>query len=778
MVEREEASGDFLVRLRPRAETLHLSQSRTVWASERDGMLRDGHEHGLFVYETRLLSRYLYTINGEQPTAVALSNVEQHSWLGYYIMLPPGVDPGEEDQGSGMMQPSARETLELRLSRYVGEGVHEDVDLTNFSRQPTSFRLELEVDADFADIEETARPRRQHGTITRLWRDFGDRWELSFDYSAAREHEGRGENGAAELRRGVRLRFEHADAPPTFDRERGRISFAVELAPKASWHCCINVVPIIDGRTMQPIYGCRSFRGTRNELDLRRRALLAESTSFTTPETGTLSRVVVGALEQAKRDLASLRLYDLDRGERAWTLGAGLPIYVALYGRDMLTTAWQASILDTGLMEGTLYELAEWQGRERNDWRDEAPGRMIHEAHAGPLSMLDFHPRRRYYGSITTSGFYPVAVSELWHWTGDKELVRPLVAPALKALRYLDEFCDRDRQGFYRYLTRSKQGTKHQAWKDSPDAVVREDGSPVEPPLAACEEQGFVYLAKVHLSELLWWLGETEEARRLFREAGELKKRFNEQFWMEDEGFYAMGLDAEGRQIKAITSNPGHCLATAIVDESLVARTAARLLREDLFSGWGVRTLSSENPAYNPYSYHRGSVWPVENGTFALAFLRYGLHAELERIARAQFEAASLFDFYRLPEAFSGHARDEDHPFPAFYPQANSPQAWSASAVFTLLQALLGLYPYAPLNLLLIDPHLPEWLPEITLSKLKVGDAALTIRFFRKESGESDYEILDVRGTLHVVRQPSPWSLTAGFAERVRDALWSLLPGR
>ena len=190
-----------------------------------------------------------------------------------------------------------------------------------------------------------------------------------------------------------------------------------------------------------------------------------------------------------------------------------------------------------------------------------------------------------------------------------------------------------------------------------------------------------------------------------------------------------------------------------------------------------MRTLSSENPAFNPYSYHRGSVWPVENGTFALAFMRYGLHERVEQLARAQFEAAALFDFYRLPELFSGHARDRAHPFPALYPRANSPQAWSASAVFTLLQSLLGLYPYAPLRMLLVDPHLPAWLPEITLRGLRVGGATVDVRFYRDTSGASDYEVLEKEGTLHVLRQPSPWSLTASWAERLKDALTSLLPG-
>jgi glycogen debranching enzyme len=197
-----------------------------------------------------------------------------------------------------------------------------------------------------------------------------------------------------------------------------------------------------------------------------------------------------------------------------------------------------------------------------------------------------------------------------------------------------------------------------------------------------------------------------------------------------------------------------------------------------MFSGWGVRTLSARHPAFNPYAYHRGTVWPVENAVFVLAFARYGLHRLMHALARSQFLLASLFDYYRLPEVVAGHQLDQQHPFPAIYPRANWPQAWSASAVFTILQAMLGIYPYAPLHSLLIDPHLPEWLPEITLRNLRVGRAQTDIRFYRKSDGASDYEVLEKRGHLHVVRQASPWSLTAGWGERIRDAIESLLPGK
>ena len=764
-----------LSRLLPRFSTRYVSQSRTVLAAGLDGFVDEGGEHGLFVHQTRLLSRYRWLIDGQQPRPVVLSNVEQHSWLGYYIALPPGVDPGPADTGSGQIGAIARQTLEVRLSRYTGEGMHEDVDLTNFSQHPTSFRLTLDVDADFADLGDL-HGERVPGEITRGRRTLDGADELDIDYRAERAFEHQGERGTARTHRGLTVRVRNASSPATV-HDRG-VAFEVSLRAGATWHACVDFIARIEERALPLMYACRSFTGTPAEFDIRRRTFLEEATGFASPHARGLAPVVLHALDQAKADLASLRLYDLDHDERAWTMAAGLPMYVALFGRDVLTASWQAALASTAPMRGSLRELARWQGREVNDWRDEQPGRMLHEAHTGPHATLNVNPRARYYGSATTSAFYPVAVSELWHWTGDRDLVRPLARSALDAVRWLDQYGDLDGDGFYEYQTRSEHGVRHQGWKDSEDAMVYEDGTPVKPPIATCEEQAFAYLGKLHLSEVLWWLGENDDARRLFREAGELKRRFNDVFWLEDEGFYAMALDPDKRPVRSAGSNPGHALACGIVDGALALRTAGRFVAHDLFSGWGIRTLSSAHPAYNPYSYHRGSVWPVEQGPFALGLMRYGLHGHAELICRAQFEAASLFDFCRLPELFSGHPRDDDHPFPALYPQTNSPQAWSAGAVFCFVQALLGLYPYAPLDALLVDPRLPEWLPELTLERLRVGEAVVTLRFFRRDDGRSDYRILDQRGRLHVVRQPSPWSLTATSGERLLDLLTSLLPGR
>jgi len=342
-------------------------------------------------------------------------------------------------------------------------------------------------------------------------------------------------------------------------------------------------------------------------------------------------------------------------------------------------------------------------------------------------------------------------------------------------LQAKDRYSDRFGDGFYDYETRSSLGNGNQGWKDSGDAIVHEDGSLVDPPISTCEEQAFVYLAKLRMSEMLWFMGDRDLAKRMFHEASELKKRFNDRFWMRDKNFFALGLDAKRRQIQSITSNPGHLLACGIVPKELAASVARRLLRDDMFSGWGVRTLSSEHPAYDPYSYHRGSIWPVEQGTFAMGMMRFGCIDELHTIARAIFEVSTLFDYNRLPECFSGHPRDDEHPFPALYPKTNWPQAWSASSLFSIMQAILGIYPYAPTNMLLLDPHLPDWLPEITLRNLHVANARVDIRFQRKGK-TTHFDVLGKRGKLRILRQPSPWSLTAGFAERLKDVMESLIP--
>lgn len=459
-------SSVWLTRLRPRDSTLFVSQGRSVLATSASGEIAGEADHGFFVYQTRLLSRYRYLVDGKPWLEVGVSNVQQHSSLGYYIAWPPGLkpDPGKEATPS-------RQAVELVISRTVGGGMHEDVDITNYSQTRTEFTLGLEVAGDFADQNETGCKRQHRGRTTVQWaQDADGTWSLYLEHRAEHRHRPEGDawrdglvarvirwgrhgsrpasprakvadgrhewqsssehggegggggdgaeaNGIRRIHRGLRIRIGSSGSTPEY--RNGRISFRIVLEPLQTWHACLDLVAFIDGMWLPPTYGCYAFGPTQAEEDIRRRVFIRESTGFETPGGDTLGHVVRRVLEQAKYDLASLRLFDLDKGERAWTMAAGLPVYVALFGRDTLTAAWQAGILGPEMLRGTLPVIADLQGRHVDDWRDEQPGKLLHEAQTGPLSALDYLPRGRYYGAHTTSAFYPVAVTELWHWTGD-----------------------------------------------------------------------------------------------------------------------------------------------------------------------------------------------------------------------------------------------------------------------------------------------------------------------------------------------------------------------
>jgi glycogen debranching enzyme len=316
-------------------------------------------------------------------------------------------------------------------------------------------------------------------------------------------------------------------------------------------------------------------------------------------------------------------------------------------------------------------------------------------------------------------------------------------------------------------LTASAGGPKHQGWKDSDNAIAHEDGTQAEPPIAACEVQGYYFAALQIMAVLSGLMGEPAQAAALWRRASELKDRFNRDFWMDDEGFVALGLDHDKRLIRALTSNAGQCVATGIVSDDHLPRLVRRMFQPDLFSGWGIRTLSTDNPAYHPLDYHLGSVRLVENATIVFGLRRFGFDERALQLARGLYDLALLWKGYRVPGCVGGYA-GEAMAHPGAYPRANAPQTWNQSAWALIAQTLLGIQPMAPVHSLAVDPILPPWLPEITIHGLRVGPAAADLRFYRREDGDADFEVLEKRGTLHIFRQPSPNSLSAGLWDRLR----------
>jgi glycogen debranching enzyme len=400
---------------------------------------------------------------------------------------------------------------------------------------------------------------------------------------------------------------------------------------------------------------------------------------------------------------------------------------------------------------------------------------MVHEMRRGPLAMLGVRPHKAYYGSQTTGSMFVLGLSELWHWTGDDDLLREHLPFALRAIDWAETLGDSDDDGFLEYDRRSTDGLKNQAWKDSDEAIRHPDGRIVDNPISTVEEQAFHYIALQRMAEILVALDQPrEQADALLWRATALRSAWHGAFWLPDDAFYAIALDSDKRRVATIASNPGHALGVGIVPPEIAPSVADRLMARDLFSGWGVRTLSSSHPSYNPFAYHLGAVWPVENATIALGFKRYGLDHHLDRLVEGLFSAVADCRDLRLPEALTGHDR-RDLPTPLPYPDSQSPQAWSASATVQLLQVMLGIYPFAPAGVLgLIRPRLPAWLPTVTLRGLRVGGATVTLRFDREADGTAAHTVLEQDGPLWILEVPPPDAVNGGDGMLARLLGWVL----
>jgi glycogen debranching enzyme len=413
------------------------------------------------------------------------------------------------------------------------------------------------------------------------------------------------------------------------------------------------------------------------------------------------------------------------------------------------------------------------QSNRIDAWHDEEPGRIPYQMRSGPLAILDENPYFAYYADFASPLMFIISLANLYAWVGDTQVIRRHWDTARRILDWARDYGDRDRDGYLEYQTRSKMGTKNQGWKDSGDAIIYDDGSPVPAPIATCELQGYWYIAQHLMAMMAGMLGERDTASAYSTSAANLKERFNRDWWVDEERFFALAMDPQKRLVRAVTSNVGHCLATGIIDADHLRPVVGRLFAPDMFSGWGIRTLSSSHAFYNPLSYHRGTVWAVEQGTMLFGLRRFGFDARAHDLARAMFDLAQLYPEHRIPECIGGYARAES-PVPGAYPRANTPQLWNSTSFPLALQVLLGILPVAPFNTLVVDPQLPAWLPDVIVRDLRVGDACVTLRFRRNDRGESHFEVLNQVGTLHVVRQPPPESIAAGLGERARDVVQSL----
>jgi len=619
----------------------------------------DGGLHGLYAHDTRFLSAFTLTLDGRRPLLLSSGKVEYFSAAFYARNAPAdGLD---------------QDVLSIARHRFVGNGLQDHVVLRNETRAPLAFTLELDFGTDFADIISV----KQH--------DFalGDPLhapplpppaEAHFDEGATRivlvEGEGRGGRTQIVLSRAGEGRG-------------GVVRFPVALAPHGSWDVRVDVTVSLDGEVEEP----EAVEGRFGTERQRVRDSLA-AWSLHLPRLETTWDDLEHAFSQSVSDLAALRLR---AGDGAGLLpAAGMPWFMTVFGRDTIITSLQSMLLGPELAISALGALAELQSRVDDPAIDAEPGKIVHELRSGRAADNWF---ARYYGTVDATPLYLVLLSEAWRWTGDRELAERFRGPALAALRWIDEYGDRDGDGFVEYERRSPRGLDNQSWKDSGDSQRFRDGRSAVPPIAPAEVQGYVYDAKLRLAEIarLAW-GDQDLAGRLEREAAELAARFDEAFWVPDrDGYYALALDGEKRRVDALCSNVGHLLWSGIVPDEKAPAIVAALQRHDLWSGWGIRTMSKSDAAYNPLSYHNGTVWPHDTALAAWGLARHGQFPLVHRIGRALLEAARHMS-WSLPEVFAGFDRSET-PFPIAYPTAARPQAWAAGTPLLLLRLMLGLEP-------------------------------------------------------------------------------------
>lgn len=468
-------------------------------------------------------------------------------------------------------------------------------------------------------------------------------------------------------------------------------------------------------------------------------------------EIRTSSMLLNNVLERSTRDLRMLRMHIGDQEFFA----AGVPWFATLFGRDSLVTALQNLSFNPEIAAQTLRVLASYQGQRVDGWRDEEPGKILHELRVGEFARLGEIPHTPYYGSVDATPLFLILFGRHAAWTGSLALFDELRPNVEQALEWIDQYGDTDGDGYVDYECKSQSGLVNQGWKDSFDAIVNADGSIADPPVALVEVQGYVYLAKHSIADLFERAGEADRARSLRKEAEELCIRFNRDFWLDDLEYFALARQKGGKRAAVLSSNPGQALWTGIAEQDKAEKTAARLMSGDLFSGWGIRTLGQQETRYNPIGYHLGTVWPHDNSLIAAGLKRHGFDEEACRLFTGLVGAAMRFDGYRLPELFAGFPSDM-YSVPVHYPVACRPQAWCAGAIPFMIESLLGLTPEAfERRLRIVRPVLPDFIDRLDVKRLRVGEASVDLVFERGEDHACKVQVLQVEGNLDVVVEPS-----------------------
>jgi glycogen debranching enzyme len=664
---------------------------------------------GFFFDDTRFLSRLELRVGGYR-TVVLSSSTEQTF-----------VSQIELTTGQGKLRENyevPENTVHIRREQLLASDIFYDhLTFENFNLHDVVLDFEMAYEADFMDVFQVRGVARQH--FGRYFKPIVHHNSVVFHYC-----------GLDGITRDTLIRFSHDP-----ERVEGTTAhWRLKLPPFKRFQLQITVVPQVEAKHSRA--GRADFT---QQLRMRRDAYAEwESRSAHFNSSNSIFDQMMG---NCKGDFHALQIPE----GKEHVIAAGIPWFATMFGRDSVIAAFQSLLLSPQLATETLRVLARYQGAENMEWRDEEPGKILHEFREGEMTRAGEMPFGPYYGSADSTPLWLVLLSETFNWTADEQLVKDLLPHAYRALEWIDRYGDLDGDGFVEYARRSSRGLVNQGWKDSWDAILHRDGELAKAPIALAEVQGYVYEAKYRMASLLRAFGDSSTADKLKKDAAEMAKRFEKAFWMPGRGFYALALDADKRQVQVISSNPGHLLFTRMLAQERARAVCERFMRPDMFSGWGCRTLSREERVFNPLSYHRGSVWPHDNSIVAYGMALYEFREPVNQIFQGLFEAALNFRDYRLPELFCGIERGEGDE-PVQYPVSCSPQAWASGAVFLLLTSVLGIRPSAPRRELnIVNPTLPPFLDHLSIRNLHVGGSRVDLDFSRR--GHRTFcNVVDIQG--------------------------------
>jgi glycogen debranching enzyme len=683
MTEHSPYAGTTAVASHATAEgTVTLVEGQTFALSGRSGDMREDLPNGLFVLDTRVLSRWELRVNEHRLEPLA---VDVRAPFSARLVARAAPDPGHADAN-----------LVVFRDRFVGQGMREEVSVTNHGADRASLTVELHCDADFADLfavkESRVQRRGQH-------RHEHDRRTLRI----------------AHLQNDVTKEVVVALSEDA-ETEPGRATWRTTLEPGERWELRLDVTVELDGARIEPHF--------HDEDGVSAPVRRLEEWHARLPDVDTDHDDLATTIQRSATDLGALRIFDPEHPDLP-ILAAGAPWFMTVFGRDSLLTAWMTLIADSSLAHGVLETLARFQGEDVDPTTEEEPGRILHEMRFGEARGLALGGGQVYYGTADATPLFVMLLGELRRWNPDDQLVARLLPHVDRALEWIERFGDRDGDGYVEYERADERGLANQGWKDSWDAIRFADGRFARTPIALAEVQGYVYAAYVARAHFAEEAGDDQERRRWASKALDLRRRFNEDFWLDQHGTFALALDGDKRPVDAVCSNVGHCLWTGIVEPERAALVADRLLAPDSFSGFGIRTMASSMAAYNPVSYHNGSVWPHDNAIAAAGLSRYGFHDHAHRVIDAQI-AVAVRSGGALPELFAGFGREELG-VPAGYPTSCSPQAWAAAAPLLWLRSLLRLEPWPSHGQVWLEPHLLPSMRHLRVRGVQVAGRRLSI---------------------------------------------------